>query len=373
LSRRYLSTVSIVKARERLIDSVDDAMEAAGLGDCISHGERVLIKPNLHGGSGSTSEALMTAACRWAFEKGARQVLLGDGAYWGIQDTTSYFTECGVFRACEATGAIPVDLHCHPYKLVHPGVEGVPTVIGISRHLYECDTVINLPLMKTHFHTLVTIALKNVKGCLRRVDKRRFHECELHHAIAVANQVIRPLIKANLCDANPGYEGLGPGHATPVPLGLLLASEDPVALDTICCELMQIDSAKVRLIQEAAKRGVGESRLEKIEVVGESIADHARRFKLPYEALAEAFPDLRIESAKACSCCMQNLFLALEQTGIEKRGLRCGSILIGAGPETEADVLVGKCAGVGKETPVDVPGCPPSPGLIYERIVDGEA
>lgn len=69
---------------------------------------------------------------------------------------------------------------------------------------------------------------------------------------------------------------------------------------------------------------------------------------------------------------MQNLFLALEQIGKEGRGLKCGSILIGAGPETEADVLVGRCAGVGKETPVDVPGCPPSPGLIYERFVDAE-
>lgn len=370
MSPRYSCTVGVIKAKPRLIDSVDEAMEAAGLGDCVGHGERVLVKPNLHGGNGFTSEALMTAVCRWAFEKGARQVLLGDGAYWGIDDASSYFESCGVYRACEATGAIPVDMHDYSYKLHHPGVEGVPTVIGVSRHLYECDSVINLPLMKTHFNTLITIALKNIKGCLRRVDKRRLHECDLNHALGVVNSFVQPLVRATICDATTAWEGMGPGSATPVPLGLLIASKDPVALDTICCELMQIDHRKVRLIQEAAKRKVGESDPARIEIVGERIADHARRFKLPHEALSEAFPNLQVHSAKACSCCMQNLFLALEQvkkTGVE---LNCESVLIGPGPETEADVLVGRCAAAGQERPLDVEGCPPSPAAIYDRIVN---
>ena len=370
MSRRYAATVSVVKAQTRLIDSVDEAMEAAGLGDCVGRGERVLVKPNLHGGYGYTSEAMMTAACRWAFEKGARQVLLGDAPYWGIEDATSYFQQCGVYRACEATGAQPVDLHQYSYKLHHPGVEGVPAVIGISRHLYECDSVINLPLMKTHFNTLITIALKNMKGCLRRVDKRRLHECDLNHALGVVNTLVQPLVRATLCDATTAYEGMGPGNGTPVSMGLLVASKDPVALDTICCELMQIDHRKVRLIQEAAKRQVGESDPARIEVVGEAVADHSRRFKLPHEALSEAFPGLQINSTRACSCCMQSLFLALEKAKNDGQKLNCGSILIGPGPNSEAEVLIGRCAGAGQGRSVDVAGCPPSVADIYGRIVN---
>lgn len=369
MSTRYSCKVGLVQTGAKLLAAVDDAMEAAGLGDCVGRGERVLVKPNLHGGDGHTSEALMTAACRWAFEKGARQVLLGDGAYWGIQDSRPYFERCGVFRACAATGALPVDLHDHPYKLHHPGIEGVPAVIGVSRHLYECDTVINLPLMKTHFNTLITIALKNIKGCLRRVDKRRFHECDLNRAVGVANEIIHPLIKANLCDATRGFEGLGPGNATPVPLQLLLASADPVAVDVTCCRLMQIDPKRVRLIEECAARQVGESDPARIEVVGETVAAHARRFKLPHEALAEAFPGLQIHSAKACSCCMQNLFLALDRVKVEGRTPVCESILIGPGPDTEADLLVGKCAGIGREGGGEVSGCPPSVAAIYQQII----
>ncbi|MEI6500580.1 MAG: DUF362 domain-containing protein [Armatimonadota bacterium] len=367
---RYTSSVAVVKAGSRLLPAVDDAMEAAGLGDCVGRGERVLVKPNLHGGDGHTSEALMAAACRWAFDKGARQVLLGDGAYWGIVDSHSYFENCGVFRACAATGALPVDLHDHPFKLHHPGVEGVPTVIGVSRHLYECDSVINLPVMKTHFNTLITIALKNIKGCLRRVDKRRFHECDIPRAVGVANQIIRPLIRANLCDATTAYEGLGPGEGTPVPLGLLLASADPVALDTVCCQLMQIDPRKVQLIEECAKRGVGESDPALIEVIGEALEDHARRFQRPHEALAEAFPGLDVQSAKACSCCMQNLFLALRRVNEEGKKPGCRSVRIGPGEDSEVELLVGNCAAAGMPRPVDAPGCPPDVNAIYEQIVN---
>lgn len=371
MSRQTTATVSIVAARSRLVDSVDEALTAAGLGACVSPGVRVLVKPNLHGGDGHTSEALMTATCRWAFEHGAREVLLGDGAYWGIGDATSYFESCGVYRACEASGALPVDLHEYPYRLNHPGVEGVPAVLGVSRHLYECDVVINLPLMKTHFNTLVTIALKNVKGCLRRVDKRRLHECDLNHALGVVNTLVQPLVHATLCDATTAYEGIGPGHGTPVDMGLLLASRDPVALDTVCCELMGIDPAKVRLIGESAARKVGESRREAIAVVGESVEAHARRFKLPHQALAEAFPGLAIHSAHACSCCMQNLFLALEQARAEGLTPACRSLLIGPGEAGQAEILVGRCAAQGQGRGADVPGCPPPQRAIYEQIVAG--
>lgn len=363
--------VGLVRAGDSLLDAVDQAMGACGMADCVGRGQRVLVKPNLHGGPGHTSEALMTAACRWAFEKGAGSVYLGDGAYWGIVDSQAYFEWCGVFRACEATGALPTDLHYYPYKLHHPELDYVPAVLGVSRRLYECDVVINLPVMKTHFNTLITIAIKNVKGCLRRVDKRRLHECDLNRALAVVNRIVRPRVTVSLCDATTAWEGMGPGSATPVALGLLLASSDPVALDTICCEVMRIDSRKVRLIEECAKLGVGECDLNRIEVVGETVAAHSRPFKLPHEALAEAFPGLEVRSTRACSCCMQNLFLALERARKEGHPMSCTSVLIGPGAAGEAQLLVGKCAAAEQGRASDVPGCPPSEQAIYEQIVTG--
>lgn len=360
--------VGLVRAQSDLVAAVDQVFTLCGMADCVQRGDRVLVKPNLHGGNGHTSPLVMEAACRWALSKGARKVLLGDGPYWGIADSTDYFKEAGVYAACEATGAIPADFHQYRYKLHHPQSPHTPEVLGVSHYLYESDVVINLPVMKTHFNTLVTIALKNVKGCLRRVDKRRLHECDLNRALAVVNTLTRPRVTVNLCDATKAFEGMGPSSATPLEMGLLLASADPVALETVACQLMDIDPAKVRLIQECAALGVGVADPAQIQVVGERVEAHRRRFKLPHEALAESFPGLRLQSSRACSCCLQNVFQALERVKREGRRLTCEWILIGPGPDTEADVLIGRCAAEGKECPPDVRGCPPPTEHIFATI-----
>jgi uncharacterized protein (DUF362 family) len=362
------SIVSIVKNTGDLVAAVDQAMTLAGLGDCISRGDRVLIKPNMHGGGGHGSEEGMTAACRWAFSKGAREVVLGDGSFWGNKDVRGYFERTGLLAACEATGAVPADFHVLPFRLLHPESPHVPRVLGVSRLVYDCDVVINMPIIKTHLHTMITIALKNVKGFLRPVDKRRLHETELNRALGIVNALVQPQVTATLCDGLTGWEGMGPSNATPVDLGLFMASRDPVALDTVACQLMQLEPESVKLLRECAQRGVGTMAPAEIEVVGERLEDHRRRFKLPYEALADDYPGVTIFSEGACTGCTLSLCNALTETRKEGHPLPVGRLLIGPGPETEADLLIGRCAGQGRSETVDVPGCPPTATAICEAF-----
>lgn len=366
------ATVGLVKTSEDLVASVDQVLRLCGSGDCVREGDRVLVKPNLHGGNGHTSPLVMEAACKWAFSRGASQVTLGDGTYWGLQDIDAYFESAGVFAACEASGAKPVNFHADEYQLHHLDSPHTPDTLGVSRHLYEHEVVINLPVVKTHFNTLITIALKNIKGCLRPEDKRRLHECDLNRALAVVNQIIAPRVTVTLCDAAKAFEGLGPSSATPVQMGLLLASADPVALDVVACQLMEISPESVRLIQECAAVGVGVADPERIKVVGERVVDHARHFLLPHDVLAATFPGLTIHSAKACSCCMQNLFQALEQVKKDGKEPAFRQLLIGPGPTTEADLLIGKCAAEGRDCKPDVPGCPPPTGHILAALCPEE-
>jgi uncharacterized protein (DUF362 family) len=368
---QHRSVVGLVRAREDLVSAVDDSLNACGMGDCVSRGDLVLVKPNLHGGHGHTAPQVMAAACRWAFGKGARRVLLGDGPYWGMADCGPYFTAAGVYQACAESGAEPVFFHAYPYRLHHPQDPQAPRVLGVSRHLHEADVVINLPVMKTHFHTLITIALKNVKGCLRPVDKRRLHGLELNVALGVVNEVVQPLVTVTLCDATTAYEGFGPSSATPVSLGLLVASRDPVAVDAVCCQLMELDPRQVRLIGECATRGVGVGDPARIEVAGERVEDHRRRFERPQEALARQFPGLTIHGQHACSVCSQNLVLALQEWQQTGRPLAARSILIGAGDASEAELLVGACALRGRRNAAGVPGCPPAAAAICEALGPG--
>lgn len=364
-----MAIVSLVTAPDDLKSGIDRAFSLIGLAGCIRPGHRVLLKPNLHGGEGYTSPQVLEALTEWAFDQGAAEVTIGDGPFWGMTDGEPYFQRTGLRDVARRTGARLAFFHADPYHLIHPADPALPPTLGISEHLYEADVVIAVPIPKTHFNTLITIALKNLKGCLRPVDKRRLHELDLHRAIGLMDSLLAPLVTAHLLDGTIGYEGMGPGNAEPFPWGILAASTDPVALDATACRLMGIDPAQVRLVREAAARDVGVWREEEIQVVGERLKDHARRFVLPHEALARAFPGLRIISQRACSVCMESLFAALDTARKNGQEVRPLTVLIGPGDASEAELIVGRCACAGRAGPNVIGGCPPDPAAIYDQIV----
>ena len=75
-------------------------------------------------------------------------------------------------------------------------------------------------------------------------------------------------------------EGNGPTGGTLVEHRVCVASPDWLAADRVALELMGIDFAKVGYLNYCAQAGLGEGDLQKIEVVGEPIAKHVRRYKL---------------------------------------------------------------------------------------------
>jgi len=355
-----LTTVSLVQAHPDLDAAFARAMELAGLDDCIVPGDKVLIKPNQHGAEGYTSAAVMRAAAVWARSNDAGEVWIGDGPNWAMTDTVAYYEQTGLSRVCDETGARALNFHVGEYTTLRPGSRDLPDIIGFSRYIYQADVIINLPVMKTHFNTLVTLGIKNLKGCLRPIDKRTLHEMELNAALAEVARLLAPRVTATVIDATTAYEGMGPAAGTPVEMGLLIASEDIVAADAVACDLMGIDPAQVRLIRFCAERGVGEMDLDQIQVVGERVIDHRRRFELPYEAIAREFPNLTLCTEHACSGCGLNLFRALDIARSAGQGIICQTVIIGPCLATEGQtLLVGKCTKDGWADLPHVPGCPP--------------
>lgn len=364
-----MPTVALVTTGDDLAAAFARSMDLAGLADIISPGHKVLLKPNLHGGHGYTSPEVMRAAILWAFDAGAGEVWIGDGTFWGKTDVAEYFEETGLTAVCDETGAKLLDFHEGEYRIINPDSPDLPETIGFSQHLYDADVVINLPVMKTHFNTLVTLGIKNLKGCLRPIDKKRLHEAELNLGIAAFNLLLKPRIAATVIDATTAYEGMGPGSATPVAMGLLLASEDIVAVDSVACDLMGIAPAQARLIRECAARGLGEMDLLRIDIVGEEVGDHRRRFELPYETIARDFPGLTLHTEHACSGCALNLFRALEIAKQHGQEIMCDTVVIGpdVGGERQA-LLVGNCTKGGSSGGAYVAGCPPTVDAIRQAL-----
>jgi uncharacterized protein (DUF362 family) len=355
-----MPTVAVVSTEESVDGAFGEAMALAGLAECVKPGQRVLLKPNQHGGPGYTSAAVMRAAALWAFSRGAAEVGIGDGPFWGLTDTTAYYEETGLLRVCDETGARALNFHAGEYVTVKPGSPDLPEEIGFSKHLHDADVVISLPVMKTHFNTLVTLGVKNLKGCLRPVDKRALHELELNAALAEVARLLAPRLAATVIDATTGWEGMGPSVATPVTMNLLITSRDLIAADAVACHLMGIDPAQVRLLRFCAERGVGEADLRHMRIVGEDAGKHRRRFELPYEALTREFPRLRLITEHACSGCTMNLFRAMEIAHEAGQEITCETVVIGPSVATEGQtLLVGKCTREGWRDRPHVSGCPP--------------
>jgi uncharacterized protein (DUF362 family) len=123
----------------------------------------------------------------------------------------------------------------------------------ISKAIADADVLLNLPKLKTHALTYMTVAVKNLFGLVPGTAKTRWHFqapapepfalclCDLYGAVLHHFQGERRVL--HLCDGVVAMEGDGPGTGgKPRQLGALLASADAVALDRVACELAGLDS-----------------------------------------------------------------------------------------------------------------------------------
>ncbi len=83
-----------------------------------------------------------------------------------------------------------------------------------------------------------------------------------------------------IMDGIVGMEGNGPVDGRSKRMNLVLASEDAIAMDLVCCKIMRVNPVQVEHIQKACYYGLGECKWSNIKVVGERIENVWSRFSL---------------------------------------------------------------------------------------------
>ena len=156
-------------------------------------------------------------------------------------------------------------------------IEGL--TLKIPKTMLEADYVVNLPKMKTSGPTLVTLSMKNMFGVLANRNKKSLHKY-LDRVIPYICKVVRQDLI--VVDGVVAMEGNGPLVGNPVDLGIVVAGDNPVAVDSVCTRIMGLEPEEVGHIVNGWKMGLGEMKLEKIRVLGESISSVQRRFEKPY-------------------------------------------------------------------------------------------
>jgi uncharacterized protein (DUF362 family) len=329
----------------------------------VKPGRTVVLKPNVfcpRPAPTTTDPRVVVAVGELAREAGAVRVIVAEGrsistARFRPSDnrTRDCFEVVGMRQAVEEAGFQIVYLEEDEFREVEvPGAE-ILRKARVPRTILEADALINLPVMKTHSLTLVTLAIKNLHGIVSDYDKLYHHcyrEAALARKLTDILRIRRPDL--NVLDGLVGQEGDHAAEGRPVEMGLILASPDAVALDAVAGAVMGLEPWEVDTTRIAGEAGLGEADLSRVEVVGESIAGVQRPFARPdIELSEEKFPGLRVIAGDYCRACCYYIRRGLDR--LKREGLLDErhplAVIVGKDPEVPDDIscpvfFVGDCA-----------------------------
>lgn len=258
--------------------------------------EKVVIKPNIVGpyspNSGIvTDPEIVGYLIDYLNEKGIEDIVIAESSRIS-SDTYKAFEKSGFKKMAEERKVKLINLN----EVEREEVSWRHGKLKIPKLFMERE-YINVPKLKTHTQTTVSLSMKNQKGILTSGDKKRFHMIGLHSAIReLANVICPDLI---LVDGLIGLQGDGPTEmGKKKKVGLLIASTNLAEVDTICCKVMGINPDTVLHLRDIKRN---------IEVKGGIVNYHFVKPRRYYQKF-----NFYLWPNDACSGC----------TGIFKRDFR---------------------------------------------------
>ena len=237
---------------------------------------RVLLKPNLLTGARPENECttrpeVVRVVAEAVLDAGG-QPFIGDSPAFG--SAFGVASKNGLVPLCDELGVAIVEFRGQRFNAPD---DRQFEHLRLSREALGADVVINLPKVKSHVQLTVTLAVKNLFGCVpgkmkawwhmeAGKDKIRFATMLVETALAIAPQL-------TIVDGIMGHEGNGPSGGVPRQLGLLAASDDVFALDRLFIELLQVDPQTVPIYLAARQMGVMPEKMDALDVVGANWRD----------------------------------------------------------------------------------------------------
>lgn len=254
--------------RDCVFDAVRSAMELAGWEEVIKSGLDIAVKPNL------CLDILLPGhiTSAWVMEGVIRVIRNRVGRIYVVESDT-FTTDCengvrvsGIYGVCKQYDVEWYNFSKNKFVAVTgKNIKVLGDKVDIPELLTKVK-LISVPVMKTHGNSIVSGAIKNQWGCLRK-SRLDYHE-HIDEALADLNTIIKPVF--SIMDATIGCDGKGPKQGTPRILDCILASADNVALDAVATKIMGIPIEKVVHIKRCEERQTGIGALDKITILGES-------------------------------------------------------------------------------------------------------
>ncbi len=295
------STVALVRCETYDSTEVEEAIGRGlallgGVERFVRPGEALLLKPNLLVGTApekhvTTHPAVFGAVAQHLQAAGAT---LSYGDSPGFGRTASAARRSGLTEVAAELGIALADFDA-PETVSFPE-GGLIKRFTVAAAALAAAGIVSLPKLKTHGLMRLTGAVKNQFGCIPGLRKGEFHtrlpDLERFAQMLVdLNRLLRP--RLYVMDAVVAMEGNGPRSGDPCPLGLLLLSADPIALDTTAARLVNLNPNLVPTIRWGQRWGLGHA--EAAVLVGD-----------PPEAFA--VPDFRVNRSPISTTGRQGFF-----------------------------------------------------------------
>ena len=230
-----------------------------GMSRFVKKGDIVVVKPNISWDrfpeqAATTNPEVVAEVVRLCFEAGAKKVKVFDRT---LNEPKRCYRRSGIEEAAKKAGA---DVH-YVYERMFKTVSFPDGKLIKSWPLYkeilEADRIINIPVVKTHSISGVTLGMKNYMGFLGG-NRGRFHR---HFEVKITDLNTKIRADLVLLDAYRMLIRNGPsgGNLADVVLKkTVVAGTDPVAVDSVGATLLGINPASLPFLKEAHQRGLGE-------------------------------------------------------------------------------------------------------------------
>ena len=361
------------------LNSLRKAIELCSGFEELKPDHKILLKPNIIWGGTKklppfgvvTTSTMVDHLLHLLRERGCKDITIGEGTVVNKElgsNTLKGYDWSGIGKVAKRYGVKLVDFNTEAFEEVQ--LEEIK--VNISRWALESEFLINLPVLKAHRQTKISLGMKNLKGCLALNSKKKFHMHDLARLIALLNTKIKTSLTVidGIYALERGPELLG----TPYRTNLIIAGKDIFSCDIVGAAVIGIKPEEVEYLKEFASIKGRSLSLGAIEVKGENIDEVAQKleWRLSFE---DIFHQARISGIttqdpgqSCCSGCavIFSAFSAVFSKDNPDVVLEGVEICIGgevrAKEESKKVFLLGSCAIANHKDLKDgirIKGCPP--------------
>ena len=288
-------TASIVRYEEPL-ESVRKAVDLCQGLDRLPANARVFIKPNIVFWTRSTvfpkwgtitTSRIVEDMVILLKERGIENLVIGEGMVSfdpRDKETPAHaFETLGYNRLKKRFGVETINTFDRPFEKIE--LRG-GIALNFNTDIINSDFVVNIPVLKTHAQTVVSLGMKNLKGMLDIDSRKKCHSADptkdLNYMVAKLHEVMPPCftildgIYTN--ERGPSFDGKVRRN------NILVASPDVLSADKVGAKVLGYEPSDVPHLVHAARNAGRPDDLSDVEIMGEGIEDVAslHKYDFPY-------------------------------------------------------------------------------------------